>query len=134
MPIHSGEPSVVAWKALGAISPQSAPEEQPPVLSTRNLRFDFPQRGPNVLDGVDLEINHGDRLLLQGASGSGKSTLAAVLAGSRTPSSGQILSGGLDIATLGARGWRQGIAYAPQFHENHILTGSFAFNALLGRD
>ena len=25
------------------------------------------------------------------------------------------------------------VAVAPQFHENHVLTGSFAFNLLMGR-
>jgi ATP-binding cassette, subfamily B, bacterial len=30
------------------------------------------------------------------------------------------------------RGQRR-VAAAPQFHENHVLTGSFAFNLLMGR-
>ena len=38
----------------------------------------------------------------------------------------------LDRRTLGADAWRRRIAAAPQFHENHILTGPLAFNLLLG--
>jgi ATP-binding cassette subfamily B protein len=40
---------------------------------------------------------------------------------------------GLDRATLGSEGWRKHIASAPQFHENHILSASLAFNLLMGR-
>jgi len=30
-------------------------------------------------------------------------------------------------------GWRRRIVSAPQFHENHVLTETFAFNLLMGR-
>jgi ATP-binding cassette subfamily B protein len=40
----------------------------------------------------------------------------------------------LDRHTLGAEQWRRVVASAPQFHENHILTETLAFNLLLGRD
>jgi ATP-binding cassette subfamily B protein len=39
---------------------------------------------------------------------------------------------GLDRHTLGEEGWVRRIASAPQFHENHVLTGTFAFNLLMG--
>jgi ABC-type bacteriocin/lantibiotic exporter with double-glycine peptidase domain len=71
--------------------------------------------------------------LLEGPSGGGKSTLATLLLGLRLPESGLVLLGGLDRHTLGAAGWRQRVVAAPQFHDNHVLTGTFAFNLLLGR-
>ena len=80
-----------------------------------------------------MRIEAGDLLLLEGPSGGGKSTLASLVAGERTPDSGSILAEGLDRRTLGAEGWRRRIALAPQFHENHVLMGTFAFNVLLGR-
>ncbi len=70
---------------------------------------------------------------LEGPSGGGKSTLAALLAGLRAPESGLLLLGGVDQPTLGADTWRRLVAAAPQFHENHVLTATFAFNLLLGR-
>jgi ABC-type multidrug transport system fused ATPase/permease subunit len=85
------------------------------------------------LQGVTVQIRSGDRLLLEGPSGGGKSTLAALLAGARLPESGLVLFGGLDRDTLGAERWRRRIVIAPQFHENHVLMGTFAFNVLLGR-
>ena len=44
-----------------------------------------------------------------------------------------MLLGGLDRGTIGARGWLRRIAAAPQFHENHVLAETFAFNLLMGR-
>jgi ATP-binding cassette subfamily B protein len=40
---------------------------------------------------------------------------------------------GLDREALGADAWRRRIAAAPQFHENHILAETFAFNLFMGR-
>ena len=44
-----------------------------------------------------------------------------------------LLFRGLDWQTLGAAGWRRQVVAAPQFHENYVLTGTFAFNLLMGR-
>jgi ATP-binding cassette subfamily B protein len=107
---------------------------EPALLTARGLTFRFGDRGERILQGADLQIAAGDRVLLEGASGGGKSTLAAVLAGSRAPDSGLLLLEGLDPATLGANGWRRRVVLAPQFQENHVLLGTFAFNALMGRE
>jgi ATP-binding cassette subfamily B protein len=103
------------------------------VLEASNLSFRHYGRSDYVLDGVNLRVLSDERILLEGASGGGKSTLAAILSGIRLPDSGAILLGGLDRKTLGSGGWRQRVAMAPQFHENHILTGTVAFNLLMGR-
>jgi ATP-binding cassette subfamily B protein len=58
--------------------------------------------------------------------------LAALLVGLRQPGSGLLVLDGLDRATLGET-WRRLSTAAPQFHENHVLTGTFAFNLLMGR-
>ena len=102
------------------------------VLDAQNLSFAYAGRAELVLDGVNLEIRRGDRILLEGKSGGGKSTLVSVLAGLREPNSGLLQVGGLDRQTLGSRAWRQRIAAAPQFQENHMLSGPLAFNLLMG--
>ena len=71
--------------------------------------------------------------MLLGASGSGKSTLAVVLSGLRVPQEGMLTLGGRTEKEIGERLWRKRIVAAPQFHENHIFTETFAFNLLLGR-
>jgi len=102
-------------------------------LEVRDLSFQYPGGTAPVLTGCSLNAGAGDRLLLEGRSGGGKSTFASVVAGLRTPSAGLVLVDGLDRRTLGAHGWRQRVVAAPQFHENHVLCETFAFNLLMGR-
>ena len=104
-----------------------------PVVEANNVSFSYPARGEPVLGGCTFTIYKGDHVLLEGSSGSGKSTLASLLTGLREPDSGLILLKGLDRQTLGTESWRQRIAAAPQFQENHVLTETLAFNLLTGR-
>jgi len=121
---QTGEPGVVA---------ASSRDDQGAVLEARDLVFRYRDRGDAVLQGCGVTIRTGDWILLEGDSGKGKSTLASVLAGLRTPASGLLLAGGLDYQTVGEHRWRRRVAYAPQSHENHIFSGSLAFNLLMGR-
>ena len=125
-----------ATRDRGAQGLALAAAKAPPaatVVEAKGLVFRYPRRSAAVLREIDLRVGRGDHLLLEGASGSGKSTLGALLAGLRQPESGLLLAGGLDFATLGSDGWRRRIVAAPQFHENHVFVGTFAFNLLLGR-
>jgi putative ABC transport system ATP-binding protein len=54
----------------------------------------------NALDGVDLTIGDGDRLVIQGPTGGGKSTLLQMLGGLDKPTSGSIELDGTDLARL----------------------------------
>jgi putative ABC transport system ATP-binding protein len=53
-----------------------------------------------VLDHLSLDIPDGDFVALMGPSGSGKTTLLNLIGGIDTPTSGQLLVGGTDIARL----------------------------------
>lgn len=53
-----------------------------------------------AVDGVTLEIQSGEFVALLGASGSGKSSLLNLIAGLDSPTSGQVVSGGKDLARL----------------------------------
>ena len=101
-----------------------------PLVEAAGVSFNHGAR--TVLNSADLVIQSGERVLLEGASGGGKSTLASLLVGIRQPLSGQVLLRGHDRQTLGHT-WHQFATEAPQFHENHILSGSLGFNLLLGR-
>lgn len=103
-----------------------------PMIEAHNLIFRYSGRSLAVIPGCSFKIRPGEHLLLEGPSGGGKSTLASLLTGLRTPENGLLLLKGLDLPTLGSETWRQQVACAPQFHENHILTGSLAFNLLMG--
>ena len=103
------------------------------LLEAHDIHFRHAGRARPIVNGATLRIAATDRILLEGPSGGGKSTFSALLSGLRAPESGLLLLDGFDRATLGAAGWRRRVAAAPQFHENHILTGSFAFNLLVSR-
>lgn len=104
-----------------------------PILRAREITFRYQPDGRPVLHGCNLEIGPGARILLEGPSGGGKSTLVGVLAGLRRPESGLLLLHNVDVRTLGVATWRRHVVAVPQFHENFILTGSLAFNLLMGR-
>ena len=110
-----------------------APGSGVPLVDARSVSFAYRPEGAPVLDNVDLAILPGERILLEGSSGGGKSTLASLLVGLRRPRSGLLLLGGLDRHTLGDD-WHRLATEAPQFHENHVLSGSLAFNLLMGRE
>jgi putative ABC transport system ATP-binding protein len=54
----------------------------------------------HALDGVDLTIADGDRLVIQGPTGGGKSTLLQMLGALDRPTSGEVVLDGTDLAKL----------------------------------
>jgi ATP-binding cassette, subfamily B, bacterial len=102
-------------------------------LHARDLSFRYNEKAPHVLRGCSLTVGAGERIVLEGASGGGKSTLVSLIAGLRDPASGEVLVSGLDRKRLGDDAWRKHVAVAPQFHENHVLAETFAFNLMMGR-
>jgi len=103
------------------------------LIDADSLTYRYQPQGEPVLRGASLTIHHGEKLLIEGASGGGKSTLAALLVGLREPDSGLLLLNGLDRFTLGDS-WHQFATEAPQFHENHVLSGTMGFNLFMGRN
>jgi ATP-binding cassette subfamily B protein len=103
------------------------------LLEGHNLGYRHSERTSATLEQCNLHIRRGECLLLEGPSGSGKSTLLSLLSGLRAPRDGSLLVDGLDRHTLGIAGWRRRVASAPQFHENHVMMGSLAFNLLMSR-
>lgn len=131
----AARPEVIGSPAFSLVPSPGSHErgDEQKVLEAHDLVFRYRDRGEPVLRGCSLYIRAGDRLLLEGPSGGGKSTLASLLVGLRLPETGLLLLRGLDRQTFGSEGWRRRVVAAPQFHENHVLTETFAFNLLMGR-
>jgi len=123
-----GDPAIAV--SLAAPAPHASAR---PLLAMRDVSYRYPQRASDAVARATIAIGQRDCVLVEGASGSGKSTWASVLSGFRTPQSGLLFLRGIDRKTLGGREWRRRVASAPQFHENYTLSGSLAFNLLLGR-
>ncbi|MCI5121779.1 MAG: ATP-binding cassette domain-containing protein, partial [Candidatus Electrothrix sp. AUS4] len=107
-----------------------------PIIRAEDLVFSYRtgERGQRkILDQCDLLVESGQHILLEGPSGGGKSTLASILSGLEVPDTGTLLLFGLPYEVLGEEDWRKRIVIAPQFHQNYVLSETFAFNLLMGR-
>lgn len=110
------------------------------ILEIRSVRKAF--EGLEVLHGVDLSIQAGERVALMGPSGSGKSTLLNCLCGIEGVDSGSIRIGDTAIETCGAKAMdrvrKEMIGYV--FQTFHLLPTLSAFEnielpgQLLGMD
>lgn len=118
---------------LPPTTPTDASGPPRPFLEANGLTFHHAARTEKALDNCRFRVFDSDRILLNGSSGSGKSTLAAIIAGLREPESGLMVLRGLDRQSLGSHRWRRMIAFAPQANENHVFSGTLAFNLLMGR-
>ncbi|GAB1691476.1 ABC transporter ATP-binding protein [Krasilnikovia sp. M28-CT-15] len=75
----------------------------PAILATGITRtYELDGVSVPALRGVSLTVEPGDYVAIVGTSGSGKSTLMHLLGALDQPTSGQLLIGGRDVATLSA--------------------------------
>jgi ABC-2 type transport system ATP-binding protein len=82
------------------------------VISIRNLSKTYAS-GFQALKAVDLDIEKGEIFALLGPNGAGKTTLISIICGLVTPSTGQVLVDGHDIAA-DYRAARDKIGLVPQ--------------------
>jgi ABC-type lipoprotein export system ATPase subunit len=90
-----------------------------------------------ALQGVELNVDRGERLALWGRSGSGKTTLLHVLGGLVAPNEGRVMWKAQELSSLDAaargRARAQGIAYV--FQSSNLLNHFTAFeNVAFARD
>jgi multiple sugar transport system ATP-binding protein len=84
--------------------------------------------GVKAVDGIDLEISHGEFLVLLGPSGSGKTTLMRLVAGLEKPTGGQIVIDGQPVNDLPPR--ERGIAMVFQsyaLYPHKTVFGNISF-------
>ena len=98
-------------------------------LQVRLLRAGYD--GSDVLDGLNLDLPAGSRVVITGPSGSGKSTLASVLLRFLEPRGGQVLLDGVDVARLQGDQVRSVVGLLTQ--ESHVFDTSIRENLLLAK-
>lgn len=95
-------------------------------------RYDSAAGSVCVLNGLNFELNAGDRVAIVGASGAGKSTLLNVLGGLDRATSGKVLLGDQDLTSLDERAlcnWRnKNLGFVFQFH--HLMPEFSALEAV----
>lgn len=107
-------------------------DREQPLLEMRGIRKRFP--GVLALDGVDLDLRHGEVLALLGENGAGKSTLIKMLGGAHRPDEGEIRVDGEPVELRSATDARRaGIAVI--YQEFNLVRGlTVAENLFLGRE
>lgn len=83
-------------------------------LRFEQVSFRYGDRGPLLLDELDLHIEAGQMVGIVGLSGSGKSTLVQMIDRLYRPKSGHIYLDGYDVEKLQLSSLRRRIGYVPQ--------------------
>ena len=104
-------------------------------ISLQDAGFAYPapagQQAPQVLKGVNLRFQAGERVAILGRIGSGKSTILRLIAGLYRPTDGTVEVDGIDLRQLDPGDFRMRVGYVPQ--DSRLFNGTLRDNVLLGR-
>jgi osmoprotectant transport system ATP-binding protein len=85
-----------------------------PMISFRSVSKRFPNASSDAVADLSFDVDEGETLVLVGPSGCGKTTTMRMINRLIEPTSGQILVGGRDTATVDPVELRRGIGYVIQ--------------------
>ncbi len=100
-------------------------------VSIEDLHFSYPN-GSDVLQGISLDIQPGEKIGIVGASGGGKSTLIQALIGLYPPTSGMIYFDGIPMTDIGLDVVRENVATVLQHPA--LFNDTVRSNLTLGRE
>jgi len=109
---------------VGAVPPAGG------AIRLKRVGFRHVGQTSDLFHGLDLVLEPGSKVLIEGPSGSGKSTLMALLLGLECPVEGEVLVADVPLASLSRRAWLKGVAWVEQ-HPS-LLRASLADNLRLG--
>jgi ABC-type multidrug transport system fused ATPase/permease subunit len=101
------------------------------LVEARDVRFSYVD-GRDVLHGVDLTVQPGERIAMVGPSGAGKSTLGRLVAGIHPPRTGSVTVGGVAMTELPLDDLRKQVALVTQ--EHHVFVGTLRDNLVMARE
>ena len=99
-------------------------------LAAEDVRYAYIDNR-DVLHGIDLDLEPGERVAVVGPSGAGKSTLGRLLAGIHPPRAGRVEVGGVRLVDLPLETLRTEVALVTQ--EQHVFVGTLDENLRLAR-
>jgi ABC-type multidrug transport system fused ATPase/permease subunit len=99
-------------------------------LAAEDVRYAYVDNR-DVLHGIDLDLEPGERVAVVGPSGAGKSTLGRLLAGIHPPRAGRVEVGGVRLVDLPLETLRTEVALVTQ--EQHVFVGTLDENLRLAR-
>ncbi|RQP24288.1 peptidase domain-containing ABC transporter [Piscinibacter terrae] len=95
-------------------------------LELRGVGFRYSDAEPVVLKNVNFAIEPGESVAIVGPSGCGKTTLLKLILGIHEPQVGEVRVGGVPLAHLGLRTWRDMIGTVMQ--DDQLFAGSIIDN------
>jgi ATP-binding cassette, subfamily B, bacterial CvaB/MchF/RaxB len=95
-------------------------------IQLKGVSFRYGASDPLVLEDIDMDIEPGDYVAIQGPSGGGKTTLLKLLLGLNAPTEGAIELDGHRATPERWRAWRNQIGVVAQ--DDRLLSGSIADN------
>ncbi|WP_163529383.1 ABC transporter ATP-binding protein [Halobacillus ihumii] len=99
-------------------------------VTFKDVSFRYDEDEPDVLNGVNLQVEKGETIAFVGMSGGGKSTLISLIPRFYDVTSGQILIDGQDIRDVQARSLRDKVGMVLQ--DNILFSESIAMNIKMG--
>jgi ABC-type multidrug transport system fused ATPase/permease subunit len=101
-------------------------------IELKNIHFSYPSRpSVEILKGISIRIEPGQKVAIVGTSGTGKSTLAQLMMRFYEPNSGEIELNGRNINAYSVNSWRKMLALVPQ--EVLLFGGSIRENIAYGK-
>lgn len=78
-------------------------------IEFKHVTFTYPTKSSPTLSDINIRLNQGESIVLEGANGSGKSTFLKLLAGYYNDYDGQILVNGIDMRDIDIHSYRKHI-------------------------
>jgi ABC-type multidrug transport system fused ATPase/permease subunit len=131
--LQSGGAAFARLLGISDVPDDRTPSGQAPdgeLVEARDVRFSYVE-GRDVLHGVDLTIQPGERIAMVGPSGAGKSTLGRLVAGIHPPRTGSVTVGGVGMTELPLDELRKQVALVTQ--EHHVFVGTLRDNLSMAR-
>lgn len=101
-------------------------------VEAHGLRFSYDDDGPDVIQSLDLRIEQGEFVVIEGSSGSGKSTLIKLLCKLIQPREGVILVDCLNLKSIDTKSYRRSIGVVMQ--DDDLFTGNLLQNIAVQLD
>src|SRR5690606_5695620 len=100
-------------------------------IQFQNVSYVYPGQVRPAVDGITLNVEHGQSVAIVGGNGSGKTTLLSLLPRLLEPSAGQVLVDGVDTGSVTLRSLRKQMAVVTQ--QSILFSGTIAENIAYGR-
>jgi ABC-type multidrug transport system fused ATPase/permease subunit len=131
--LQIGAASLARLLGITDVPDDRTPSGQEPsgeLIEAHDVRFSYVD-GRDVLHGVELTVQPGERIAVVGPSGAGKSTLGRLVAGIHPPRTGSVSVGGVGMTELPLDELRKQVALVTQ--EHHVFVGTLRDNLAMAR-